>query len=47
MEKEKKIEEKREVRRCKKCKSSFGYLRLKDKSWCCRSCGFIDAGVVI
>lgn len=25
--------------KCSKCGSSFGYLRIKDKTWVCRSCG--------
>lgn len=25
--------------KCEKCKSSFGYPRLKKKEWQCRSCG--------
>jgi ribosomal protein L37AE/L43A len=27
--------------RCEKCGSSFGYLRMKDHQWVCRSCGTI------
>jgi ribosomal protein L37AE/L43A len=33
--------------RCKKCNSTFGYLRMKDKSWICRACGFVSKEVVV
>jgi ribosomal protein S14 len=33
--------------RCSKCGSYFGYIRLKDKSYVCRSCGFQDKEVII
>lgn len=26
-------------RECERCKSRFGYLKLKTKEWQCRSCG--------
>jgi len=32
--------------RCVKCKSLFGYLKIKDKAWQCRSCGFLDKEVI-
>lgn len=38
MTKEKKIKEKID-RECEKCKSKFGYIKLKTKEWQCRSCG--------
>ena len=38
--------DKKEKIKCSKCGSGFGYLKLKDKSWCCRSCGNIDKGVI-
>lgn len=25
--------------RCSKCASTFGYLRIKERKWVCRSCG--------
>jgi ribosomal protein L37AE/L43A len=31
---------KKEKIKCSKCRSLFGYLRIKDKIWVCRSCGF-------
>lgn len=34
-----------ERHRCIKCESKFGYLRLKDKHWCCRTCGYIDGDI--
>jgi len=40
--------EKKEVRkedekiRCKKCNSTFGYIRIKDGNFVCRSCGHIE-----
>jgi ribosomal protein L37AE/L43A len=34
--------ERKEKHRCIKCNSSFGYLRIKDKVWICRSCGTED-----
>ena len=33
--------------RCVKCGSLFGYLRIKDKTWVCRSCGNMDKEVVV
>jgi len=42
-EDEKKEDEKH---RCIKCGSLFGYLRIKDKTWVCRSCGNIDGEVI-
>jgi len=38
---------KEERLRCKKCDSAFGYLRIKDHVWICRSCGFEDKEVII
>ena len=44
-------EQKKEVQveknRCPKCNSSFGYLRLKTKTWVCRNCGNEDNGVIV
>ena len=37
-----KKELKEERLRCSKCDSLFGYLRIKDGNWCCRSCGHIE-----
>ena len=31
--------EKNPRNRCPKCSSTFGYMRLRDKVWQCRSCG--------
>jgi len=40
-------EEKKEERiRCVKCNSKFGYLRIKDHVWVCRSCGHEDKEVI-
>jgi ribosomal protein L37AE/L43A len=36
-----------EKHKCVKCGSSFGYVRFKDKSWICRSCGHQDKEVII
>ena len=36
-----------EKNRCPKCNSTFGYLRLKTKEWCCRNCGNIDKEVIV
>lgn len=33
-------ENKKEKPKCPKCNSSFGYFRIKEKSWQCRSCGY-------
>jgi len=33
--------------RCVKCKSLFGYLKIKDKAWQCRTCGHLDSEVII
>lgn len=45
------MKEKKEVPkekiRCKKCGSYFGYLRIKDKTWQCRSCGYSDKEVIV
>ena len=38
---------KEEGLRCKKCDSKFGYLRIKDHIWICRSCGYEDAEVCV
>jgi len=38
--------EKKEKTRCEKCQSAFGYLRIKDKTWQCRSCGHVNKEVV-
>ena len=46
IEKEKEVE-KREKHRCTKCKSLFGYLKIKEKAWQCRSCGYLDKEVVL
>lgn len=32
--------------RCSKCNSAFTYLRIKDGSLVCRSCGNVDLGVI-
>jgi ribosomal protein L37AE/L43A len=32
--------------RCEKCQSGFGYLKIKDKTWQCRSCGHVNKEVV-
>ena len=37
---------KEERLRCSKCDSSFGYLRIKDHVWVCRSCGNEDSEVI-
>ena len=37
-----KKEELVEKHRCKKCGSLFGYLRIKDEEWQCRTCGYVD-----
>jgi len=42
MEKIKEVERQEKKQRCIKCNSSFGYLRLKDKTWVCRSCGNVN-----
>lgn len=42
-------EEKQETakkNRCSKCNSAFTYLRIKDGSLVCRSCGNVDLGVL-
>ena len=39
--------EKENKRRCRKCGSFFGYIRFRDKTYVCRSCGFIDDEVII
>lgn len=44
---EKKEEQKKEKHRCPKCNSTFGYLRIKDKIWVCRSCGNLDKEVTV
>lgn len=44
---DKKEVEKREKHQCIKCKSSFGYLKIKEKAWQCRSCGYLDKEVII
>ena len=36
---------KKEKHRCKNCSSLFGYLKIKDGSWQCRSCGYLEIGV--
>ena len=46
MEKQKEVE-KKEKHKCIKCGSSFGYLRIKEKKWVCRSCGYVDPMVVV
>lgn len=28
--------------RCKKCGSTFAYIRIKDQQRICRSCGFVE-----
>jgi len=38
---------KEEKHRCVKCGSLFGYLRIKEKAWVCRTCGNVDDKVVI
>ena len=42
MKEQRKEVEKIEKHKCKKCNSSFGYLKLKEKAWQCRSCGYLD-----
>lgn len=32
-------EKKRNKIRCNNCSSTFGYLRIKERLWICRSCG--------
>jgi len=32
----------KEERRCKECKSTFTYIRLRKKERVCRSCGHIE-----
>lgn len=44
---EKKEVEKKEKHKCIKCNSSFGYLKLKEKAWQCRSCGYLDKEIII
>jgi len=39
-------EKKEERIRCQRCDSKFGYLRIKDHVWICRSCGFENKEVV-
>jgi len=34
--------EQNEKLRCPKCKSSFGYFRIKENEWVCRSCAEIS-----
>lgn len=46
MTEEKEVQKKEKIK-CSNCGSHFGYLRLKDKAWICRSCGFIDKDVII
>jgi len=46
MEKQKEVE-KRERIKCAKCGSKFIYIRIKDKTLVCRSCGNIDKEVVL
>lgn len=41
-----KQENKPEKHKCVKCGSKFGYLRIRDKSWQCRTCGKLDTEVV-
>lgn len=47
MTENKKEQEKKGKHRCPNCSSTFGYLRIKEKVWVCRSCGFIDKEIVI
>lgn len=48
MEKEKQKEVPKKLKHnCIKCASAFGYLKIKDKSWQCRSCGYNDKEVAI
>lgn len=42
MAKEKKEQQKRKRIECNKCKSSFGYLRIKKGEWVCRTCGNVQ-----
>ena len=44
---EKKEVIKEEKHRCVKCGSLFGYLRIKEKAWVCRTCGYFDQDVEI
>jgi len=44
---EKKEVIKEEKHRCVKCGSLFGYLRIKEKAWVCRTCGYLDQDVEI
>jgi len=36
------MEKNEQKHRCIKCSSTFGYLRIKDKQWVCRSCGHVE-----
>jgi ribosomal protein L37AE/L43A len=38
------MEEKNQTEKpkCPKCNSSFGYFRIKEKKWVCRTCGHIE-----
>jgi ribosomal protein L37AE/L43A len=46
MTEKKEVPKRENLKRCKKCNSSFGYLRIKTKEWTCRNCGFVDKEVV-
>ncbi|GAH44109.1 unnamed protein product [marine sediment metagenome] len=45
MEENEKEEQEYKDPKCRKCNSAMGYLRIKDKSWVCRRCGFVDTEV--
>ena len=44
---EKEIEKIELKHRCKKCNSLFGYYKIKDKTWQCRSCGHVDEEIIL
>ena len=29
-------------RRCRKCNSTFGYYKVREKAWQCRACSYLD-----
>ena len=45
MEEQTKEVKKKAKPKCKKCNSSFGYLKIKEKAWQCRTCGYLDKEV--
>jgi len=42
-----KEEKKEEKHRCSKCGSLFGYFRIKDGAWQCRTCKYLDKEVIV